>query len=243
MKDNFSRQSALYAKFRPVYPKSLYDFIYTNLKGSERAWDCGTGNGQVAAVLAKHFKRVVATDISEQQLSKAPAIENISYEKCREELPDYPENFFDLITVAQAIHWFDFEKFYNEVNRVGKQNGLLAVWGYELLRVNAEADTRISNFYENKIGAYWDPERKLIDEKYATIPFPFEEIEAPAFDIQAKWTLNEFEGYLNTWSSVQKYIISNQENPVSKLIEELKPVWHGELGVKFPVFLRLGRIS
>lgn len=244
MKDNFSRQSSFYAKFRPVYPKSLYDFVFKHLKVQCRAWDCGTGNGQVAKVLSKYFEKVVASDISPQQLGNAPQIENVTYVKCAEQLSDYPDRYFDLITVAQAIHWFDLDKFYKEVFRVGNTNGLLAVWGYGLLKINEEVDEIIHDFYQKKIGAYWDPERKLIDDKYTSIHFPFEEITTPEFSICVNWALQELEGYLNTWSSVQKYIIAHNENPVPEIIRDLKPLFRNEnLAVSFPVFLRLGKIS
>lgn len=244
MKDNFSRQSKLYSKFRPGYPPELYEFIFSHVKNYQSAWDCGTGNGQVATVLAKKFKSVVASDISEQQLSQAPATENVTYVKAAGQLSDLPGSHFDLITVAQAIHWFDFETFYKEVDRVGKQGSLLAVWGYSLLSVNDEIDPFIKDFYENKIGFYWDPERKMLDERYRHIPFPFTEIASPDFQIESNWSLQQMEGYLNTWSSVQKYITVNNENPVDEVIDALRTLWKDKtLSVRFPVFLRLGKVS
>lgn len=244
MKDNFSRQSKLYSKFRPVYPRELYKFIFFHVKNFQSAWDAGTGNGQVAKILAEKYKSVVASDISEQQLHQAPVIENIKYVKAAEQLPDLSGNYFDLITVAQAIHWFDFETFYKEVDRVGKPGSLLAVWGYSLLSVNDEIDPFIKDFYENKIGSYWDPERKMLDERYRNIPFPFTEIPSPDFQIEVNWSLQEMEGYLNTWSSVQKYITVNEENPVDEVIADLRALWKDKtLSVRFPVFLRLGKVS
>lgn len=244
MKDNFSRQSSLYVKFRPVYPKSVFDFIFKYLREQGRAWDCGTGNGQVASVLSEYFDEVVASDISAQQLNNAPELENVTYVNCAEQLINYPDNYFDLVTVAQAIHWFDLDKFYKEVKRVGKPGSLLAVWGYGLLKINDKVDEVISAFYETKIGNYWDWERRLIDDSYSTIPFPFDEIPAPGFNIRLEWTLQEMEGYLNTWSSVQKYIIAHNDNPVSEIVRELYPVWGNEkLAVNFPIFLRLGKIN
>src|SRR5690606_23864417 len=114
------------------------DFIFRHLKEKDRAWDCGTGNGQVATFLSAYFDEVVASDISVRQLSNAPKIENVTYVKCAERLLSHPDQFFDLITVAQAIHWFDFDKFFQEVKRVGKPDSLLAVWGYGLLKINVE---------------------------------------------------------------------------------------------------------
>ena len=151
---------------------------------------------------------------------------------------------FDLICVAQAIHWFDREKFYAEVKRVAKPEAVVAIWGYGLLGIHSGIDFLIEDFYVNIIGPYWDKERKLVDDEYKTISFPFKEIEVPSFSFSFQWTIAELQGYLNTWSSVQKYIMENQTNPVEKLIDQIKPLWHRErIEVKFPLFLRLGRID
>ncbi len=246
VKDNFSSQAITYQKFRPVYPKELYDEILRHVPARDTAWDCGTGNGQVALVLADHFQNVIATDVSEQQLGMAKTKTNIEYICCRAEKTDFPGKYFDLITVAQAIHWFDFEAFFKEINRVGKKGALLAVWGYGLLRINPEIDDSLDHFYKYVIGPYWDTERQLIDEHYASIPFPFKKIKTERqFVIEVEWNRNQFEGYLNTWSSVQKYSAKNNVNAVDGFMEKIKPRW-GEREnkrVEFPLFARLGRIG
>ncbi len=241
-KDLFSNHAHQYAVFRPTYPKDLYDFIFGHVKNFESAWDAGTGNGQVARDLSSRFKKVFATDISSKQLENAYQIENISYSLAGE-TTTFSENSFDLICVAQAIHWFDREKFYAEVKRVAKTDAPIAIWGYGLLSVNPEIDFLIKDFYVNIIGPYWDKERRLIDEGYKTISFPFKEIETPQFLFSLYWTLAELQGYLNTWSSVQKFIREKNTNPVEKLIAQIQPLWKSEkTEIKFPLFLRLGKI-
>ncbi|QHT68268.1 class I SAM-dependent methyltransferase [Rhodocytophaga rosea] len=244
--DNFSAQSAQYLQFRPVYPQALLDFVITQVHSKKAAWDCGTGNGQVAIQLASSFGRVSATDISAAQLSQAPALPNLTYLQTRAEQTPFEPDSFDLITVAQAIHWFDFERFYQEVNRTGRKGGILAVWGYGLLQVNPEIDRVLMPFYKEKIGPYWDKERKYIDDHYQTIPFPFREIQAPTFAIQVQWDLSELTGYLQTWSSVQKYIFAHGENPVQALLLELRTHWllpEEKKQVTFPLFMRIGYID
>jgi len=168
---------------------------------------------------------------------------NIFYSKGGE-VTNFPDRHIDLITVAQAIHWFDIPKFYDEVKRVGRQDSWLAVWGYSLLNIAPGLDEEVHHFYTQVVGPYWDPERKLIDKQYQTIPFPFEEIPAPEFKFSFDWTLNEFEGYINTWSSVQKYIKANQINPVDTFIRKIRPLWKNERErINFPLFLRLGKLS
>lgn len=176
-KDNFSTQSGHYAKYRPVYPEALYSFIYNQIKEFNTAWDCGTGNGQVASVLSDKFDKVYATDISKNQLQNAVAKENITYIQARAEHTPIADRSIDLITVAQAIHWFDFNAFYQEVSRVAKPGALLAAWGYGLLSVSPELDPIIEEFYADILGSYWDDERSYLDESYRTIPFPFKETE------------------------------------------------------------------
>ncbi|WP_224997299.1 class I SAM-dependent methyltransferase [Cesiribacter sp. SM1] len=244
-KDLFSKQAAAYRQYRPEYPLELYDFILRHVKGRESAWDCGTGNGQVAAVLADYFQEVDATDISENQLKNAIDKDNVYYQVVRAEQTPFDKNTFDLITVAQAIHWFNFDAFYNEVRRVSKKGAVLAVWGYGLFRVDPEVDRIIDYFYKQTTGPYWDNERRYIDEEYRTIPFPFqEEGERKSFTISRQWTLAELEGFLKTWSAVQHYMKEKGENPVKALIEQVQSVWMpGEIKeVSFPVFMRLGRV-
>lgn len=242
--DNFSESSSLYKKFRPDYPDALYNYLLSLVDSTHKAWDCGTGNGQVAVMLAQHFKEVKATDISQQQLDAATKLDNIEYKACRAGQTPFEDNSFDLITVAQAVHWFDFEAFYTEVQRVAKPQAILAVWGYGLLKITDEIDAYIQDFYNQIIAAYWNVERKYIDEAYQTIPFPFDEIETPTFSITKEWKLKDLEGYLNTWSAVKRYKKTIGENPVDKLITQLSKVWSAATKhtVEFPIFIRIARL-
>lgn len=243
MKDNFSTASDKYAQFRPTYPPELFSFLRKLSPTRHRAWDCGTGNGQVAGELADFFEEVRATDISVNQLSQAIQKPNISYTKQAAEKTNFPDEHFDLITVAQAVHWFDFDMFYAEAKRLLKKKALIAVFGYGLFRSNAETDEVIQHFYENVIGPYWDSERRYLDEKYETIPFPFDELEPPKFEINSRWTLERLIGYLKTWSAVKHYEKQEGKNPVVLIEEDLKRTF-GEVGeIRFPVLMRVGRNS
>lgn len=239
-KDLFSNHAQDYAAFRPTYPKELYDFIFSHVEEFELAWDAGTGNGQVARDLSKYFRKVLATDISAKQIENAFYTENIFYYQVGE-TTSFPKNSFDLICVAQAIHWFDRDRFYSEVNRVAKPGAIIVVWGYGLLSIDPEIDLLIHDFYVNIIGPYWDKERNLIDEQYKTISFPFHEIETPEFSFSLLWTLRELQGYLTTWSSVQKFMKVKNFNPVEKLIAQIQPTWKSDkMEINFPFFVRAG---
>ncbi len=242
-KDYFSGHSKLYATFRPTYPDELYRFIFGHLKSFDAAWDCATGNGQVARVLSTQFDKVYATDISQQQLEYAVQANNIIYSIQPAEKTTFPDCTFDLITVAQAMHWFDADAFYNEVSRTIKPGGWLAVWGYSNCRISPEIDKLLLEFYHDTVGQYWDGARKLVDEHYRTIPFPFEEVATPEFLIRKEWTAKDFAGYITTWSATQKYIRTTGVDPVPQFIKQINRYWIKEMPVAFPVFLRLMRVK
>ena len=245
MKDNFSTQAALYARFRPTYPPELIDLLASLAPARMAAWDCGTGNGQVAVLLAGHFEQVYATDISEKQLFEAPRHPRIRYALEPAEQCSAPGHSFDLIVVAQAIHWFEFERFYAQVRRVLKSGGVLAVVGYSLFRTDSPAVDAIihQRFYKEITGPYWDPERRYLDEAYRSIPFPFDEIQMPSFFMRYSRTLPDVLGYLNTWSAVQHYIRQNGRNPLTLIETELREAWGRvvEREIVCPLLLRVGR--
>lgn len=243
MKDNFSKQAAVYAKYRPEYPQELFNFILQQVKERKAAWDCGTGNGQAAKELAKYFEKVYATDISQKQLDEAIPVDNVYYSLHPAESTNLSDNSIDLITVSQALHWFNFERFYKEVKRVAKQDACIAVWMYSLLRISKEIDPIIEEYHFGTLQQYWDAERKYVDDNYAGIPYPFEGLRTATFAIEYNWTLAELEGYLNTWSALQKFISINKYNPVQKVIQQIKPYWFAErMKIVFPVHLQTGLI-
>ncbi len=241
MKDNFSKNSSDYAQFRPKYPAELFGFLESLLEQKQAAWDCGTGNGQVAVELAKFFNRVEATDISQAQLEQAEKVSNLNYSLQSAEKTNFPDNSFDLISVAQAIHWFDFSQFYKEVKRSLKPGGVIAVIGYGLIKSNEQTNELINHFYREVLGDYWDPERRYLEDGYRSIGFPFEEINTPALEMEFVWDFGHLIGYLKTWSGVRHFQIKQGYDPVEAISGELRNAF-GEHGVvKFPIFLRVGK--
>ena len=242
MKDNFSNQSEEYARFRPAYPQEVYSFLRTLLSSRGNAWDVGTGNGQVAIELSRFFDQVYATDISQTQLDQAARKDNVFYSLQAAEKTNFQDGIFDLCMVAQAIHWFDCEAFYLEVNRTARGKALIVVMGYGLIRINPALDNVIDYFYTEIIGPYWDKERKYVDEGYKTIPFPFKEISVPDFKMFYHWTFQHLMGYLSTWSAVKHFQRENGKNPLDIVYKDLNEKWGGEKTkkVSFPFFLRVG---
>jgi SAM-dependent methyltransferase len=242
--DRFSTQAADYARYRIDYPAELYDWLLPQVADRERAWDCATGNGQVAVVLADYFIRVNATDLSEKQLAQAAPRPNIHYQTATAEQTPFPDGRFDLITVAQAVHWFEPDAYHAEVRRVARPGAVLAEWGYGLIQISPEIDPLIRHFYRDTMGPYWDANRWHIDDEYARIPFPFAGVQRAHFAVKRSWSAEWFLQYLRTWSSVAKYQKARGEDSVALIAEELTQLWGaGEREVTFPVFARVGRVE
>jgi ubiquinone/menaquinone biosynthesis C-methylase UbiE len=197
-KDHFSGHAADYAKFRPNYPRELFEYLASIAPGRGRAWDCATGNGQAAVGLSAFFDRVIATDASERQILGASRNERIEFRVAAAEKSGLESKSIDLVTVAQALHWFDLDAFYAEAMRVLKPLGILAAWCYGFLEIAPEINAIVNRFYDEIVGPYWPPERKIVEDGFRTIPFPFDEFESPVFAMQAHWSLEQLVGYLRT---------------------------------------------
>jgi ubiquinone/menaquinone biosynthesis C-methylase UbiE len=243
-KDFFSTQATDYAKYRPTYPPELFEYLSTLAKAHGLAWDVGTGNGQAAVELARFFGKVIGTDPSEKQLREAAANPGVEYRCAPAELGGLPEGAVDLITVAQAFHWFDQRKFFAEVKRVAKPGAALAVWCYEITSVNPELDKVIMELYQGILGAYWDSGRKLVEQGYRNEKFPFPELEPPGFKMAAEWTAEQMLGYLGTWSALQKYRKEQSKDPRELIAERLVALW-GEQArmVSWPLSLRVFEVK
>lgn len=244
-KDLFSKQAGTYAQYRPVYPQALYDFLFGTVKRFDAAWDCATGNGQVAVKLAERFKSVYATDISEKQIAHAVQKGNIHYSVQRAEHTSFANDSFDLVTIGTALHWFDFDNFYKEVRRVVKDGGYIAAWAYAPFRSETVIDELLDDFTYNILKDYWDRERMYVDKHYTNIPFPFDSVDVPKLEIKVNWTREHFMGFLNSWSSVQHYINKNGSNPVDLIDAKLEAIWPLQQvkDLRFPLFLRMGMVK
>ncbi len=244
-KDLFSKQSDLYARYRPTYPKELYDHILSFVKEKNTAWDCATGNGQAAVVLADHFKKVFATDISAAQIDKAIKKENIEYSVCPAESTPFADNTFDLVTIAQAYHWIKWDEFRKEATRVCKPRAVIAIWTYNRNKLgDKKIDDAVYSFYENITKPYWDYERKYVEELYETVEFDYELLPVKDFETTLNWQREDMIGYISSWSAIQKYIKVNGHSPIPVIKEEINKLWpEGEVKkVSFPIYLKLGRV-
>jgi SAM-dependent methyltransferase len=241
--DHFSRLAQAYAQYRPKYPAGLYAYLAGLAPGDELAWDCGTGSGQAALGLVDHFRRVWATDASAGQLAHALQHPRIYYQVSLAGQSALPGRSVDLVTAAEALHWFELDSFFAEVHRVLKPGGLLAAWCYPLPQIEARIDALLQAYFRDVVGPYWSPGIRLVDERYQTIPFPFEEVEPPQFAMRADWNLEALLGFLSSWSANQKFIEANGHHPVQQIEGELGRAW-GEAGqrkpIQWPLYFRIG---
>ena len=244
-KDHFSGHAADYGRFRPRYPNELFDYLGLLCVEKRLAWDCATGNGQAANGLSSRFDRVVATDASRQQINYADLHINIEYIVARAEAAPLPDASVDLISVAQAMHWFDLESFYAEVRRVLKPGGVLAVWSYQLATIEPVIDAIVEEYYEDIVGDYWPEERNVVMDGYKDIPFPFSQMTNPEFLMTVEWNLQQILGYLGTWSATRRYIVDNSLDPLKLISDSLATAWGDELQtrpVRWPLTLLCAKI-
>ncbi len=243
--DHFSRQARLYAQHRPGYPAEFFDFLASLTPTHEFAWDCGTGSGQAARALAGRFDRVVATDASADQLAQAIPHERVEYRLEPAESTTIPDQSLDLIAVGTAAHWFEFESFYREVRRVGKPSGIIALWTYHLPTITHPVDEWTEHFFRTTLAPYWPERVRYVDERYRTLPFPFEEIPFPAFAMEADWEIDSLVGFFASWSGTRAFCDAEGEEKFAHQIEGLKEAWgdtSSRRTVRWSLHGRIGRL-
>lgn len=247
--DHFSQQANAYAAFRPSYPDALGAYLasLTPTRGPSPTlvWDCATGSGQAATMLARHFDRVVATDASAAQISQAERCERVEYKVAPANASGLPDSSCDLITVAQAAHWFDLPTFYAEARRVLKPGGIIAVWCYALLQTGrTDLDAALLHFQSERLGKYWPAGRELVEDHYQSLPFPFPPIDAPSFEIMTRWSSADLFGFLDSWSAVARCREFEKQDPLEPFASQLNRVWPDDepaIEVRWPLYVRVGR--
>jgi SAM-dependent methyltransferase len=241
--DHFSHMASIYSKYRPGYPSELFKFLSDCCWNHELAWDCGTGNGQAAQKLSEYFQQVYATDASSDQIDHALPHPRINFRVEPAENVSLGNSTADLVTVAVAVHWFDLEKFYNEVKRVLKPEGIIAVWMYHLPAISSEIDAQVEKYYSVVLKDFWPDRFQYVDSRYSTLPFPFKELSHPGFNMKTVWDLDQLSGFLSSWSAVKTYHEKNGTHPLNEIWQDLKNAW-GDENVKrtliWPLYIRVG---
>jgi|SRR5688572_16814352 SAM-dependent methyltransferase len=241
----FTSVARAYATFRPGYPPELFAWLAGAASSLDAVWDCGCGSGQASVPLAGHFQVVHATDVAAEQIAAAKPHPRVRYSVAPAEASGLPGGSVDLVTVAQALHWFDVEAFYAEARRVARPGALIAIWTYPRPRfADANLDRVFLDFYTDVVGPYWPPERRHVEANYTTLPFPFREMGHPQFGFDFDWTLEQVIGYVSSWSATARYRAALETDPAPLLQESLGAIWPGmgaTARLRMPLALRVAR--
>jgi len=243
--DHFSSRAETYVRYRPTYPEQLYTYLASSAPHRRLAWDCGTGNGQAALGLAEHFDRIVATDASADQITRALYHTRVEYSVARAECAGLENRSAALVTVAVAVHWFDLDQFYAEVRRVLSPQGLIAVWCYSLPEIEPAIDRILERYLRETLSGYWPDRFRYVHEQYQTLPFPFEELTPPKFTMETIWDLAQVLGFLHSWSGTANYEKQRGQSPIELILPQLIEAWGavGERSLQWNLFVRVGQVE
>jgi len=244
-KDYFSGHARQYQNARPDYPPELFHQLAKLAPANSRAWDCATGNGQAAYTLARHFTHVFASDASFEQVRRVSRHNRISYHVAKAEASAFADDLFDLVVVAQALHWFDIDSFMAEARRVLKSNGLMAVWCYQRMYITPAIDDIILSYYTQTVGSFWPAERRHVENGYRFFDLPLEEQNLPPFEIGVDWDLQQVGDYVRSWSATQRFMREHGWDPVIALTDSLRQVWGNATQkrlARWPLAVRAGRL-
>jgi ubiquinone/menaquinone biosynthesis C-methylase UbiE len=243
---DYSPFADIYAHSRPRYPSELFNYLVSLVDRHHLAWDCATGNGQTALELARHFDRIIATDISAEQINNAMQHPNIEYRVVKSEQSGLEDRSIDLVTIASAIHWFNLDDFYQELQRVVYPGGVVAAFTYHVGYVKPPFDRVFNRFYLEVLSPYFAPGASLVDNRYETITLPGKSLDSPDFQVSADWNFNQMLAFIRSWSGTQQYIRERGEDPVDLIREELSQIWGTPQSIhtlRWPLYLRIARLN
>lgn len=246
-KDYFSTKSDAYANYRPKYPATLAEELAKLCYQKDTALDCGCGSGQLSVLLANYFDEVIATDASSQQIENATAHPKVKYKVAPAEAAPLDNHSVDMITVAQAAHWLDLEKFYAEAKRLLKHNGLIALITYQnAILEDEECNLILNRFYGETLDSYWPPERRIVESGYKQLSFPFREISFPDIEMSDQWNFNLLYGYITTWSAFKAFEKAGGQAEINQFKDSLSTAWSDverKQKIIWPLSLRVGYVE
>ena len=243
--DHFSGVADSYALSRPTYPPELFAWLAAVAPAREVAWDCGCGSGQATVALAEEFARVIATDPAAAQLAHAPKLDTVEWRATTAEESGLESASVDAVVIAQALHWFDLDRFWPEVRRVVRPGGMVMALSYAWQATgDLELDALLMRFAREIVGEHWPPERSHVETGYAGLSFPFERLLAPAAAMCAMWDAGRELGYLRSWSATRHAREALGHDPVSLIEEELRARWgEGPREVTWPLTVLAGVVD
>jgi SAM-dependent methyltransferase len=243
-KDHFSDRAAAYAVYRPHYPPALADYLASLAPARHVAWDVGCGSGQFSVLLGDRFDRVVATDASADQIAHAAAHPRVIYSVAPAERTEITASSVDLITVAQAAHWFDLPPFYVDARRAARPRAAIAMFAYGITVVDPPVGPVVDDFYSRVLAAWWPRERRHTENGYRDFDFPFVEIDPPKIEMTVDWSVDQFLGYVGTWSGVRAITAAQGDSPFREFSTRVRREWGSTpiRRVSWPLGMRVGRV-
>lgn len=245
--DHFSGHASGYASARPHYPAALFDWLAGQCAHRGLAWDAGCGNGQAAIALAGCFESVFASDPSADQIAAAETHPHIRYAIEPAERCSLPDRNADLVTVAQAMHWFDVPRFQAEARRVLVPGGVFAAWTYAQSRVTPAVDAVFDRLHDRLLEGYWPAGREHVIDGYRTLPFAFARCaDVPAFEMRCAWTLPHYLAYLRSWSASQRYLHGTASDAIALIEPDMSAAWGDPMQVRtvtWPLTVHVGRVD
>jgi SAM-dependent methyltransferase len=242
--DHFSAQATTYAQSRPHYPAELFSWLSAQCAGHALAWDAGCGNGQASLALVEHFQSVFGSDPSAAQIASASGHARVRYAVEPAERCSLTDASADLVTVAQAYHWFDHPRFCAEARRVLVPAGVIALWSYAESRVDSSVDAVFDDLHNHRLGADWPAGRDHVINRYRDLPFPFTPIATPSFQMRCDWTLAQYFAYLRSWSASQRHLERTGRDAVTAIEPAMADAWGDPQSVRtvqWPLLVLAGR--
>lgn len=243
----FSVASNAYARSRPQCPRELFDWLACECPVRDRTWDCATGNGQAALGLASHFASVEATDISPQQVEHGFCATNIAYSVQPAEETTFQAASFDLVAVAQALHWFHLKRFWAEVQRTSKLGAFFCAWGYSWFECDRELEVSFLSRLGDILEPYWAAENHILWRGYRPqeVDFPFSHVEAPSFTIDVSWDIQEILDHVRTWSAYKRATADPEAvQSIARIEEDAAERFKssGRIALSAPLHILAGRV-
>ncbi len=241
---HFQTGAAGYAAFRPTYPAELASALAALAPDRALAVDVGCGSGQLTQALAGHFDAVVGVDASAAQLAEAAPDTRIEYVVGSSDALPVPDGSAALVAAAQAAHWFDLPRFYDEVRRVARPGGVVALVSYGPIEVSGPLAERFRRFYRDELHRFWPPERAHVESGYRELPFPFPDLPMPQLSIDVAWSPGRLLGYVRSWSAAKAALAAGQGAVIEAFEADARALPPDSvIAARFPLALRVGRVG
>ena len=219
----FTHKTDDYSRFRPSYPDSAIDWLAEQLPDAAVA-DIGAGTGIFTKALIRKFKNITAVEPNAAMREKfTAALPQIPCSDGSAEITKLPDSSVDLVTAAQAFHWFDAEKFKQEAARILRSGGKTAIiWNTSLDCDFTMARNLVCRKYCPGFTSGYAGKRSPADGDLFLQKEFFCRVEVVTFRNDFPMDLEIFEGNMRSRS----YALMAGDEHYPEFIESLRSVFH-----------------